>query len=229
MEYNDALKELIPLKEPEWELYADGVQVYTNIGDSHFGSEEELKCYIIRYVYNILSYVLIPSEVLYDAGLIYVTNQWIDTWIAEGSMRVEHLDPLPDKPRQRNINFLSQPGSVQETHSKLRLVSGYSKPKPYEPLRLHQGDNTELSWQEEQEVYIADFLGAGLDEYDTFDDDECYYVLEIGECDVQTCAIVTIDPETGEGQAGPSQVQNARKANEAVAHELHPDDYHRFG
>lgn len=82
----------------------------------------------------------------------------------------------------------------------------------------------ELSWQEEQEVWIADHLGAGVDEYDIFDDDECYYVLETGECDVQTCAIVTIDPKTGEGQEGPSQVQNARETSQAGAKELHPSD-----
>ena len=84
LEYNDALKELIPLEEPEWELYADGISIYSNAGAGHFKSEEELKCYIIRYTYDFPDYLLIPSELLYDAGLIYVTNCWVDAWNLPG-------------------------------------------------------------------------------------------------------------------------------------------------
>ena len=242
LEYNDALKELIPLEEPEWELYADGISIYSNAGAGHFKSEEELKCYIIRYTYDFPDYLLIPSELLYDAGLIYVTNCWVDAWNRPGSTKVEHRNPLPPKPVKRNIYLPSRPESAREAYKEsrnrrkgepvqddhrtsLRLVPRYPKPKPYEPLRLHKGDDMELSWQEEQEVWIADYVGAGVDEYDTLDDDECYYVLEIGECDVQTCAIVTIDPETPIGEEGPSQVQNEGKAREAGARELHPNDY----
>ncbi len=242
MEYNDALKELVPLKELEWELYADGVRTYAGRDSDHFKSEEELKCYIIRDVYDFLDYMLIPSELLYDAGLVYANNQWIDDWISYGSNRVEHRNHLPDKPSKRNINLPTSPESAREAYKKhrerrkgepvqddhrtsLRLVPRYPKPKPYEPLRLHKGDDMGLSWQEEQEVWIADYVGAGVDEYDTLDDDECYYVLEIGECNVQTCAIVTIDPETPLGEEGPSQVQNARETSAAEAGELHPNDY----
>jgi len=241
LEYNDALKELVPLEEPEWELHADGIRVYTNAGDGHFRSEEELKCYIIRHVYNLDEYLLIPSEILYDAGMVYVTGCWVDGWNLPGSIRVKHHSFPPPQPEKRNIRLRSKSESVREVYresrkrrksepvhedhrTSLRLMPKYVKPKPYEPLRLHKGDDMELSWQEEQEVWIADHLGAGVDEYDTLDDDECYYVLETGECDVQTCAIVTIDPKTGEGQEGPSQVQNARKTSPAGAKELHPSD-----
>ncbi len=242
LEYSDALKELIPLEEPEWELYADGIRISADVGLPHFKSEEELKCYIIRYTYDFSSYMLIPSELLYDAGLVYATNQWIDTWATVGSIGVEHRNPLPDKPSKRNINLPSQPERAREAYRKsrarrkgepvqddhrtsLRLVPRYPKPKPYEPLRLHKGDDMELSWQEEQEIWIADWIGAGLDEFDDLIDDECYYILETGECDVQTCAIVTIDPKTPDGEEGLSQVQNAGKASAAGAHQLHANDY----
>jgi hypothetical protein len=267
LEYNDALKELVPLKDPEWELYVDGIEIYANVGDNHFKSEEELKCYIIRYVYDIPGYLLIPSEMLYDAGLVYVTNCWVDDWKTCGYVRVEHRNPLPDKPAKRNINLPAHGETARDTYLKsrkrrktarnglivlneqdeypdeirqgtkvhedhrtsLRLVPRYPKPRPYEPRRLHRGDDMELSWQEEQEVWIADYIGAGTDEFDTLDDDECYYVLETGECDAQTCAIVTIDPETSVGEEGPSQVQNAGETAEAEARELHPNDLHRLG
>ncbi len=246
MEYNNALKELVVLKEPKWELYADGVQVHANVGDPHFRSEEELKRYIIRNVYDLSDYYLIPSEMLYDAGLVYVTNCWVDGWNLPGSIRVEHRNPLPSKPKQRNINLPTSPEDARDAYKKsrerrkgepihedhrtsLRLVPRHPQRKPYEPQRLHKGDDMGLSYQEECEIWIADYIGAGTDEFDTLNDDECYYVLETGECNVQTCAIVTIDPETPIGEEGPSQVQNEGKTNEAEALDLHPNDSHKFG
>lgn len=247
MKYDDALKELIPLKEPRWELYVDGIELHPNgIADGSFRSEEELKSYIIRNVYDLSDYYLIPSEMLYDAGLVYVTNCWVDGWNLPGSIRVEHRNSLPDKPKQRNINLPTSPEDARATYRKSRgrrkgepvhddhrnipsLVPKFLQQKPQELRRLHKGDDLSLSYQEECEIWIADYVGAGTDEYDTLDDNECYYVLETGECDVQTCAIVTIDPETPIGEEGSSQVQNEGKTNEAEADELHSDDSYRYG
>lgn len=262
-EYNDALKEMIPLQHQEWELYADGLP------EGKFRSEEKLKCFIIRSVYNLDEGVLIPSEMLYDAGLVYVSNRWIDSWIMPGSMPVEARIPLPAKPAKRNINLPSEPGVAAETYkatrakrraqsarddlmvlnqqdeypdevrqgtkvhddhrTSLRLVPRQVDRRPYGPRRLLKGDDMGLSWQEENDVWIADYIGAGLDEFDTLDDDECYYVLETGECDAQTCAIVTIEEDTCEGEEGSSQVQAAEPPSEAEAGELHENDFYRFG
>jgi len=254
MKYDDGLKELVPLKEPSWELYVDGIELHPNgITDSCFRSEEELKCYIIRNVYDLDGCFLIPSEMLWDAGLVYVTNCWVDGWSLPGSIRVEHRSPLPAKPKQRNINLPTTPEDARAAYKKSRgrrkgempiqepvhddhrtiprLVPRFlqQKQKPYEPQRLHKGDDLGLSYQEESEIWIADYVGAGLDEYDTLNDDECYYVLDTGECNAQTCAIVTIDPETPIGEEGSSQVQNEGKTNEAEAGELDSDDSYRYG
>jgi len=276
LEYDDALKELVPLEHPEWHLHIAGEET------QEFKSEEALKCHIIRTTYDIQHLVLIPSELLYDAGLVYVTNRWVDTWSGYGSIPVEARVPLPTKPKNRNINLPTQPGEaaalyrksrerrqeardelmalnqepddypdeirqhnrsqlcnvkrppglpvVEDGHrTSLRIVPRQTQKRPSGPRRLHKGDDMELTWQEEQDVWIADWQGAGLDEYDLLDDDECYYVLETGECDAQTCAIVTIDPETPAGEEGPSQVQNARPPSKAEASELHESDFHRFG
>jgi hypothetical protein len=263
-EYNDALKEMVPLQHEEWELYADGLP------EGRFRTEERLKCFIIRSIYNLDEGVLIPSEILHDAGLVYVNNCWIDSWSQSGTILVEARDPLPLKPMKRNINLPNLPGVAAETYkatrakrraqsarddlmllnqqgddypdevrqgtkvhddhrTSLRLVPRQVRQKPYGPRRLLKGDDMGLSWQEENEIWIADWQGAGLDEFDTLDDDECYYVLETGECDAQTCAIVSISPETAEGEEGSSEVQAAEPPSEAEARELHENDFYRFG
>jgi hypothetical protein len=267
---------MIPLEHQEWELYADGLP------EGRFRTEEKLKCFIIRSVYNLDEGALIPSEMLYDAGLVYVNNCWIDSWTQPGSMPVEFRSPLPAKPTKRNINLPPAPGAAAEAYKatrakrraqsarddlmvlnqqpddsdllarnlqdeypdeirqgtravydadrrSVRLVPRQVNRRPHGPRRLLKGDDMGLSWQEENDVWIADYIGAGTDEFDTLDDDECYYVLETGECDATVCAAVTIEEETREGEEGSSQVQAAEPPSEAEARELHENDFYRFG
>lgn len=228
-EHDDCSQEMVPLEYPKWELTADCTR------EGSFASEAEMKQYIIRLTYDIAPYFLIPSEILYDAGLVYVTNEWIDDWATTLAISIESRNPLPMKPEGRKIRLpnvgkrldLRKPKNpvVEDSHRTRprsstvvnRIWNQASKPKPHEPKRLGPKDDLDLSWEEECDVWLADQMGSGLDEYDFHDDDECYYVLETGECNGQTCALVAIDEETPEGEEGRSQVQDAREAESAEA------------
>ncbi len=231
-EYDDCSMEMVELEYQEWELFADCAQ------EGKFASKEEMVQYIIRSTYDIPPFLLIPSEVLYDAGLIYVTNEWVDTWGALGAIDVEFRIPMPAKPQVRGIRLpdagevpdLRKPKKlmVEDSHrtrprssTVLNRIWNRSKPEPHEPKRLGAKDDLDLSWEEEYDVWVADEMGSGTDEYDFLDDDECYYVLNTGECNAQTCAIVTIDEETPEGEEGRSQVQNAGEADVPGSTEAH--------
>lgn len=248
-DYHDGDREFTELSTPEWQLYADGTP------DKIFRDESALKRYIIRLTYDLDSHILIPSELLYDAGLVYVTNRWVDTWNTAGYIKAERREAMPRKPEgrriclplypveeidkgtetlsQRHLRTLDEVEASEKasrTHwTSPRLVPRHPRRKPYEIERLLRGDDLELDWREEVEVWWADQCGSGLDEFDLLDDDECYYVLEIGECHGETCATITIDPETPEGKEGNSQVQDAGEADSAEAGSDHEDDYYRFG
>ena len=244
--------EFVELEYPEWQLYADGIP------DETFRSEAGLMCHIIRLTYDLESHILIPSELLYDAGLVYVTNRWVDTWNTAGYIKVERREAMPRRPQDRRICLplypvaekpaaLSKPETLSQRHLRVldevetrekasqthwtspRLVPRHPRRKPYEIERLNRGDDLELDWREEVEVWWGDQCGSGLDEFDTLDDDECYYVLETGECNGEACATITIDEDTPEGQEGNSQVQDAGKADSAEAGSDYEDNYYRFG
>lgn len=233
--YDDGLKEMVPYETPKWHLHADGLP------EGEFEDEVQLKLYIIRFVYDIQVWMLIPSELLYDAGLLYVTNEWIDTWNQPGQILIEAREDLPAKPAVRSIRLPDKPGQLldlrkprkekvkDEHRTSLRVVPKQSRRQAPQIKRLGKGDDLDLTWEEEYDVWLADQFGAGTDEYDTLNDDECYYVLETGVCNAETCAIVTIEAETPPGEEGDSQVQNAGEAEAAQAANFDQDDYYRFG
>jgi hypothetical protein len=61
-------------EENKVRLLEDGVPA------SEFLDIIALKTFIIRFAYDIGEDVLIPSELLADAGLIYATGDWVDEW-----------------------------------------------------------------------------------------------------------------------------------------------------
>lgn len=60
-----------------WYLHWEGSII------EHFSSEVALRLFIIRFVYSIEEPNLIPSELLYDAGLWYTTGDWVDTFCCQ--------------------------------------------------------------------------------------------------------------------------------------------------
>lgn len=63
----------------DWYLSWESLQV------DKFTSEETLKCYIIRFTYNIDDKYAIPSELLRNAGMRYRSGIWVDEWFASNS------------------------------------------------------------------------------------------------------------------------------------------------
>ncbi len=216
-----------PQTEPVWELYFDGE------AEERFSSLGELKCHIIRFVYDIRDEELIPSEVLYDAGLLYVTNEWVDGWSKLGSLEVESRSPMPGKPEVRSIQFPDLGGPkfemlplrrIEDSHRTgvIHLVSGGCKKEPpYKPHRLNKGDDFDFDYIEECDIWVADQTGAGLDHYDVFDDDECYYVLGTGEDDAQIQACATVEGEKDAAEEEGSQIQDAQPAAGSQASDVY--------
>ena len=237
--YDDEIKDMAEDPDAGWDLYCNGVP------EKQFSSEVFLKCYIIRFIYGVSDWHLIPSELLYDAGLLYANNEWIDRWAQLGTLELEFRKPLPEKPSIRSIRLpglatkriIQAPGyrtreKVKEEHrTRPRLLEHFAKKSrpTRDPVRLQKGDDLSLTPQEEYEVRLGDYCGAGLDVFDPFEDDECFYVLEVGGCDEETCAAVTIDPETPEGEEGAAQVQAASPAEGTSSGKPPGHDYFRFG
>lgn len=87
-----------------WGLAGDRVSV------CHFSSEKEVKAYVLRLAYNIADGCLIPSELLRDAGLCYLSvSLWVDSFRHQASGRVgEELiewDGLTRPPEDRHLRL----------------------------------------------------------------------------------------------------------------------------
>jgi hypothetical protein len=84
--------------------------IWDSIDLEEFLNEVGPKLYIIRVVYDIKNYELIPSELLYEAGLVYETGDWVDEWGCN-----DHNNEIIECPREiyppasRKIRFSDEP------------------------------------------------------------------------------------------------------------------------
>jgi hypothetical protein len=199
------------VKEDVWYLYLQGVK------ESTLACEEDLKCAILRQIYVIPPRLLIPSELLFDAGLGYANGEWIDTWIQIGNSEIKSLR-LGEiiKPTVRDIR-LSKEGQTDRILGK--IVSPHNRLRDYEHHRSTEHTSTAaerkvrpLNCEETYNEWIADYFGAGLDEYDPFTDEECFYSLQLGESHEPSCA-------QSEAESPPEAESAAETAYLSVAQE----------
>lgn len=94
----------------------------TMIADT-FTTKAGLMLYLIRMVYSVEAGRLIPSEILYDAGLQY-TERWVDSWaeLDHGDLHIVEIQNLKDLevPKNRKLQlepYIHIPRGIQQTQS----------------------------------------------------------------------------------------------------------------
>jgi hypothetical protein len=251
-EWNDALKESVPLDKEHWTLIVDGAP------EEIFESEADLKCFIIRFVYDIEKHMLIPSELLHDAQLSYITSEWIDTWTWPGHIKVIQPSVLAESPAIRNIvledrcytpqrrgaatQWAHAPGRNPTSPTPVSQPERWRSKKsaPQEPLQVTEpwprtglkpgpqarSDSLDLTVGEETAIWCADAMGAGLDEFDTLDDDDCVYPLVMGVCDGKCQEAPASKEKPISIQA---KVSHAAATKGAPADDVDGGDYFRYG
>lgn len=121
------------------------VLVWDNVLTVQFGSLPSLKDYIVRLAYGIRDQYLVPSELLYDAGITYQdVKLWVDSWteILTTENKYKLYDGIigVDRPVTGNIRLSSLSKKIE---SKIAATKAYQAKRdrfqipPHKPGEPH--------------------------------------------------------------------------------------------
>ena len=167
-------------------------------------TEKEIKLLLIRLAYGLLGQprILLPSELLADAGLEYSRNTWVDTWDRKRTSEdVWDAAGGPRRPKGRKIvledasSFLvSKAIEYRKPANERRIIIPNRKGKcKKDPLIIVPASSNGRRYRKEKkkkgvslrEIY-AEAYRKRLELEDRFTDDECFYILEPEKCHAQT-------------------------------------------
>lgn len=154
-------------------------------------TEPEIKLRIIRSAYCLLSspQILLPSELLADAGLEYSGNTWVDVWDRPKTYETIWCTSGAHvyRPPNRRIVLDDASGFLLGQVARFRKPSSKKEPKivvvgssngtRYRRPRKSKGLNLRAIFA------AADEKRRALET--KFTDEECFYILKPEKCDVQ--------------------------------------------
>lgn len=169
-------------------------------------TEKNVKLLLIRFAYGLLDHrhILLPSELLADAGLEYSGNTWVDTWDRKQTYEIVWATAGPvHRPKDRKIvlddasSFLVEKAVEFRKPESSRIITNprrhqSKKKKKKEPIIIVPASSNGRRYRKEKKRKGLNLRNIYAEAYaqrqaleNKFTDDECFFILKPEKCYVQ--------------------------------------------